>query len=161
MITGRRCPSLPPGGFVVSFVILLLTAGRAQYLALTPTRVVASAAAGTVELPWEAVADAEIYAMPAARTTVDMLGVAAKDPDAARWTRGAVLGRLNRRFTMGYELTVAADTFAGEAEDVVTAIRRYRDAPERRRHIGGEPEHARLLRDLGEAVPRRPSRPTS
>ena len=140
--------------FVLFFVFMLLSARRPQYLALTPTRLVASAGAGTVELPWDAVADAEIYEMPAGQATVDMLGVAARDPDAAVWTRGAMLGRFNRRFSSGYDLTVGADTFAGEGEDVVAAILRYRDEPDRQRAIGGEEEHARLLRELGETAVR-------
>lgn len=138
--------------FVLFFVFMLLSASRPQFLALTPSRIVASAAAGTAELPWEAVADAELYEMPAGQTTVDMLGIAATDSDAVVWTRGAVLGRFNRRFSAGYDLVVGADTFAGEGEDVVAAIRRYRDEPDRRRAIGGEHEHARLTRDLGEVT---------
>jgi hypothetical protein len=96
------------------------------------------------------VAGAELYEMPAGQATVDMLGVVATDPDAAVWTRGRALGRLGRRMA-GYDLTAGADSFAGEGEDVVAAILRYRDEPERRRAIGGEEEHARLLRELGEA----------
>jgi len=48
-------------------------------------------------------------------------------------------------------VATAADAFAGEGEDVVAAIERYRDEPDRRRAIGSEQEHARLLRELGEA----------
>lgn len=36
----------------------------------------------------------------------------------------------------GYDLTVGADTFAGEGNDVVAAILRYRDDPERRGELG-------------------------
>ena len=81
---------IPLGGVVIGvlgtvffgggFVALLLSARKPQRLALTPTRVVASAPAGTVELPWEAVAGAEVYELPAGRATVDMLGIAATDP---------------------------------------------------------------------------------
>jgi len=135
--------------FVLFFVLLVLSARRPQQLALTPTRVVSTAGLGTVELPWEAVDDVEVYEMPAGRANVDMLGVAAIGPDAAIWTRGRLLGRLGRRFSP-FDLSVGADTFAGEAERVVEAIRRYRDDPERRRSIGGEQEHARLMREIGE-----------
>jgi hypothetical protein len=145
---------LAAGVFVLFFVFLLLSARRPQFLALTPTRLVVSAAAGTAELPWDAVEDAAVYEMPVGQTTVDMLGIAATHPDAAVWTRGAVLGRFNRRFSAPYDLVAGADTFAGVGEDVAAAILRYRDEPERRRHIGGEEEHARLLRELGEAAPR-------
>jgi hypothetical protein len=75
-------------------------------LALTPTRVIATSAAGTVELPWNAVAD------------------------------------------------VKADAFAGEAEDLVRAIKRYQRDARRRRSIGDDDEHARILRELG----KRPAR---
>ena len=54
----------------------------------------------------------------------------------------------------GFDLTVGADTFAGEAEDVVAAILRYRDEPRRRRAIGSEEEHARLLEELGDTPAR-------
>jgi len=52
-----------------------------------------------VELPWEKVEDVDIFEQPAGRTTIDMLGVAAKDPDDAVWTRGRRLGRLGRHFS--------------------------------------------------------------
>ena len=129
--------------FGLFFVFMLLSLRRGQKLVLTPTRVVVDAVAGTVELPWEAVVDVEVFEMPAGRATVDMLGIAASDPEAAVWTRGGVLGRLGSNRT-GYDLVVGADTFAGEGEDVVAAIRAYRDDPERRRHIGSEEELARL-----------------
>ena len=45
-----------------------------------------------------------------------------------------------------YDLCAGADTFAGTGEEVVDAIRRYRDDPGRRRHIGSEEELARLHR---------------
>jgi len=80
-----------------------------------------------------------------------MLVVSARDRDAVIWTRGSLLGRLGRRFS-AYDLTIGADTFAGEAERVVDAIRRYRDEPERRRQIGSEQEHARLMGEIGEAA---------
>jgi hypothetical protein len=129
------------------FLFTLWTARRPQRLVLTPTRIMADAGAGTVELPWDAVRDAVIFAMPAGRTTVDMLGVTATDPEAAVWTRGALLGRLNRNVT-AYDLVVGADTFAGTGEDVVEAIRRYRDDPDSRRRIGVEEELGHLHRLL-------------
>jgi hypothetical protein len=129
------------------FLLMLLTMRRAQQLVLTPTRVLADAGAGTVEVPWEAVGDVRLYELPAGRTTVDMLGVDATDPGAVVWTRGGWLGRVNQRFTP-YDLTVGADTFAGSGEEVVEAIRRYRDDPEQRRYIGSQEELARLHRLL-------------
>jgi hypothetical protein len=132
------------------FLVLLLAGSRhSLHLALTPTRVMSTSAAGTVELPWEAVADADIYKMPAGRTDVDMLGIAATDRGAAVWTRGRWLGRLNRRLTE-YEVSFGADAFAGEAEDVVKAIKHYKRNARRRRRIGSAEEHAQLLRELGE-----------
>ena len=80
-----------------------------------------------------------------------MLGVEALDSEAATWTRGRRLGRFNQRMT-AYDLVTAADGFAGEAEDVAVAIRRYRDDPERRRHIGDEGELTQLRELLGERV---------
>jgi hypothetical protein len=59
--------------------------------------------------------------------------------------------RLGRHFSR-YALTVGADTFAGEAEDVVEAIKRYKRDARARRSIGGEEEHARLLHELGETT---------
>jgi hypothetical protein len=105
-------------------------------LALTPTRVVATSAAGTVELPWKAVGDAEIDGA--------VLGIAATRPAAAVWTRGRWLGRLNQRVTP-YAVSFKAAAFGDEAEDVVRAIERYRHDARRRRSIGTEREQARLL----------------
>jgi hypothetical protein len=133
--------------FGLFFVFMLWTARRPQRLVLTPTRIMADAGAGTVELPWEAVEDVELFELPAGRTTVDMLGVSATDPGAAVWTRGALLGRMSRNMT-AYDLCVGADTFAGSGEDVVEAIRRYRDDPAGRRRIGAEGELGDLHRLL-------------
>jgi hypothetical protein len=105
-------------------------------LALTPTRVIATSAAGTVELPWKAVADVGVYG--------NVLGIAATGPGAAVWTRGGWLGRLNRRVTP-YAVSFKADAFAAEAEDIVHAIGRYQRDARRRRSIGSEQEHARLI----------------
>ena len=107
-------------------------------LALTPTRVVATSAAGTVELPWKAVGSAEIDGA--------VLGIPATRPGAAVWTRGGWLGNLNRRATP-YEVSFKADAFAGEAEDIMRAIKRYQGDARRRRSIGSEDEYARLLRE--------------
>ena len=76
-----------------------------------------------------------------------MLGITANRPGAAVWTRGGWLGRLNRRATP-YEVSFKADAFAGEAEDIMRAIKRYQGDARRRRSIGGEDEYARLLREV-------------
>jgi hypothetical protein len=127
----------------------LIALRRRQLLALTPTRVVVEMPAGTVEVLWDAGVDAEIYPMPTGQATVDMVGLVANDPAAALWRRGRVIGRANRRMSK-YVVSVPADSFAGEGEDVVTAIRRYAAEPDARRGIGGEGEYGRLLRTLGE-----------
>ena len=101
-------------------------------LALTPTRVIATSVAGTVELPWKGVRDAEVEGA--------VLGIAG----AAVWTRGGWLGRLNQRATP-YAVSFKAAAFGGEAEDIVRAIARYRRDARRRRSIGTEQEQARLL----------------
>ena len=111
-------------------------------LALTPTRVVATSALGTVELPWKALGGVEI--------DDGVLGIAASRPGAAVWTRGGWLGRLNRRATP-YEVSFKANAFAGEPEAIVRAIRRYQSDARRRRSIGSADEHALLLRELGRA----------
>jgi hypothetical protein len=144
---GILCTAL----FGLFFLLSLHSLVRPQRLVLTPTRLMVSANLGTVELRWEAVRTVEIYAMPGGRSTAAMLGVAAKDPDAATWTRGRRFGRLCRRLSH-YDLTVGAETVAGEPEDVVNAIRRYQRDARRRRAIGSEEEHARLLRELRETA---------
>jgi len=101
-------------------------------LALTPTRVIATSLAGTVELPWKGVRDAEVDGA--------VLGIAG----AAVWTRGGWLGRLNQRATP-YAVSFKAAAFGGEAEDIVRAIARYKRDARRRRSIGTEQEQARLL----------------
>ena len=111
-------------------------------LALTPTRVIATSAVGTVELPWQVVAEVAVYEMPGGRSP--LLGIAATKPGAAVWTRAGWLGRLNRRATP-YEVSFKADAFAGEADDIIHAIKRYQRDARRRRAIGSEQERARLL----------------
>jgi hypothetical protein len=111
-------------------------------LALTPTRVIATSAVGTVELPWPLVADVAVYEMPGGRSP--LLGIAATKPGAAVWTRAGWLGRLNRRVTP-YEVSFKASAFAVEADDIIHAIKRYQRDARRRRAIGSEPERARLL----------------
>jgi hypothetical protein len=61
-------------------------------LALTPTRVIATSAFGTVELPWKAVGAVEVYTGPGGRSGAEMLGLAATRPGAAVWTRAAGWG---------------------------------------------------------------------
>jgi hypothetical protein len=114
-------------------------------LALTPTRVVATSAAGTVELPWTAIG--------AVRVDTGVLGLAASRPGAAVWTRGRWLGWLNRRASP-YAVSFKATAFVAEAQAIVRAIERYRDDARRRRSIGSDKEHARLLRELGETAAR-------
>jgi hypothetical protein len=114
-------------------------------LALTPTRVVATSVAGTVELPWKAVGEVGIDG--------GVLGIAAGRPGAAVWTRGRWLGWLNRRASP-YAVSFKASAFVAEAEDIVRAIERYRGDARRRRSIGTDAEHARLLRALGRTAAR-------
>lgn len=116
-------------------------------LALTPTRVIATSAAGTMELAWKAVGEVGVFGK--------VLGIAATRPGAAVWTRGGWLGRLNRRATP-YEVSFKAAAFTDAPEDIVRAIHRYRRDARGRRSIGSEQEHARLLRELGETRPARP-----
>jgi hypothetical protein len=119
------------------------------HLALTPARIVATSAMGKVELPWKALARVEIAALPGGRPGVPVLGITATQPGAAVWTRGAWLGRLNRR-TTPYEVSFKADAFAGETETILRAIKRYQGDARRRRSIGDGDEHARLLAEFGE-----------
>jgi hypothetical protein len=118
-------------------------------LALTPTRVVATSLAGTVELPWKAFAGAEIAPLPGGRPGTLVLGLTAHRPGAAVWTRGGWLGRLNRRATP-YEVSFKADAFAADGEDILRAIKRYQGNARRRSAIGSEQEHARLLGEQSE-----------
>ena len=111
-------------------------------LALTPTRVIATSTVGTVELPWQVVADVAVYEMPGGRSP--LLGIAATKPGAAVWTRAGWLGRLNRRVTP-YEVSFKAGAFAVDADDIIHAIKRYQRDARRRRAIGSEQERARLL----------------
>ena len=125
----------------------------APRLALTPTRLVGRSATGTVELPWGDVGRVELHGMPGGRSA-GMLGIAARRPGSAVWTRGAWLGRLNRRAT-AYEVSFAARAFADGPDEVIAAVERYQSDKKRRRRIGEEDEHERLLRELGE-TPARP-----
>ena len=115
-------------------------------LALTPARIIATSAMGTVELPWKALAGVEIATLPGGRPDTYVLGITANRPGAAVWTRGGWLGRLNRRATP-YEVSFKADAFAGEGEDIMRTIKRYQGDARRRRSIGSENEYARLLRE--------------
>ena len=115
-------------------------------LALTPARIIATSAMGTVELRWKALAGVEISTLPGGRADTYVLGITANRPGAAVWTRGGWLGRLNRRATP-YEVSFKADAFASEAEGIMRAIKRYQGDARRRRSIGSEDEYARLLRE--------------
>jgi hypothetical protein len=130
----------------------LIAVRRRQLLALTPTRVVVETPAGTVEVPWTAGVDAEIYPMPTGQATVDMVGLVATDAGAATWSRGRAIGLVNSRLS-NYVVSIAADSFAGEGEDVVAAIRRDATDSAARCWIGGEEEHGRLLQALAETDP--------
>ena len=130
-------------------VWVLISLRRPQLVALTPTRLVVASPTSAVEVPWEAGIVAEIYPMPTGKVNVDMVGIVTADPAAVTWTRGRTLGRVNSRLS-GYVISVGADTFTGEGEDVVAAIRYYAADPDARRRIGGQDEHGRLLRALGE-----------
>jgi len=121
----------------------------APRLALTPTRVIGRSATGTVELPWGDVGRAELHGM-AGGGRAGMLGIAGRRAGAAVWTRGAWLGRVNRRAT-AYDVSFAARAFADGPEEVIATIERYRGDKKRRRRIGEEQEHERLLRELGQA----------
>ncbi len=156
-VAGGCAALLAAGGGWVLIVVTALAAvylgfalaGRArQRLVLTPTRVVLAGPLTTVELPWEAIDEVEIFeTRPSSGTTADMLGVTATDPDAVVWTRGERLGRLARGVT-DYDICVGADSFAGTGEDVVNAIRRYSHDRDRRRRIGSQEELASLHRLL-------------
>lgn len=135
---------------VAAWVIVSLR--RRQLLALTPTRVVVATLSGTVEVPWTAEVDAEIYRMPTGQATVDMIGLRAADRAAAIWTRGRWIGPVNSAMS-SYVVSVGADTFTGEGEDVVAAVRRYAGDSAGRSRIGTEDEHGRLLRALEELDP--------
>src|SRR3954447_24378283 len=124
----------------------------APRLALTPTRLIGRSATGTVELPWRALARAELHGLPGGRAD-GMLGLASRPPGAAVWTRGAWLGRVNQRAT-GYEVSFAAKAFAAGPEPVVAAIERYRRDARRRRRIGDEEECERLRVELGAGAAR-------
>jgi len=117
-------------------------------LALTPARIVGTSAMGKVELPWKALARVEIAALPGGRSGVPVLGIVATRPGAAVWTRGRWLGRLNRGMTP-YEVSFKADAFAGEAETILRAIKRYQGDARRRRSIGDEAELTQLREALG------------
>ena len=130
----------------------LISLRRPQLLALTPVRVLVVTPTGAVEMPWDAGLDAEIYPMPTGQTTVDMVGLVAADPAAVRWTRGRMIGQVNSHLSK-YVVSVPADSFAGEGEDVVDAIRQYAADTAARRRIGSADEHDHLLRALGETGP--------
>jgi hypothetical protein len=116
-------------------------------LAITPARLVATSAMGRVELPWKALGRVEIAPLPGGQPGVAVLGITATRPGTAVWTRGGWLGRLNRR-TTPYEVSFKAGAFAAEAEAILRAIKRYQGDARRRRSIGSEQEHVRLISEL-------------
>jgi hypothetical protein len=63
---------------------------------------------GGSEIAWEDIDDVDLYEMPAGQTTVDTIGIDAKDPARivhARWK--AVILRLGRRRSIGTEEELA------------------------------------------------------
>jgi hypothetical protein len=118
-------------------------------LALTPAGIVATSAMGKVELPWKDLARVELGELPGGRQGAAVIGITATRSGAAVWTRGGWLGRLNRRMTP-YEVSFKADAFAGDAESILRAIKRYQGDARRRRSIGDERELTRLRKELGE-----------
>jgi hypothetical protein len=136
--------------FGLFLVLAVYRALRPQRVAITPTRVVVN---GT-EIPWDVVDGVDLYEMPAGRTSVDMVGIDATDPDAIvrpGWQR--VVGRLGRRLSE-YDVVVGADSFAGSGESVVDALRLYRGSADRRRRIGDERELTQLRDTLEERIAR-------
>ena len=124
---------------VVVFVLFLLLSlyrmARPLRLVITPTRVLV----GSSEIRWEAIDDVDLYEMPAGSTTVDMVGIDAKDPAdivQPRWM--ALILRLGRN--------LSADSFTGRGEEIVEALKTYKRDARRRRAIGSEEELARLHR---------------
>jgi hypothetical protein len=148
-----RCEQVETSAGPEAAFVFHAVRGRMR-LALTPARVIATSSVGTVELPWKAIGAVEIYTLPGGRAGAEALGIAATQPGAAVWTRGGWLGRLNRH-TTAYEVSFKPHAFAADAEAVVNAISAYRRDARRRRAIGSEQEHARLLRELGETTPAR------
>jgi hypothetical protein len=68
----------------------------------------------------------QTYAMPAGHTTVDMVGIDARDPAEivqSRWM--ALILRLGRNL-FAYDLVVGADSFAGSGDEVVDALTTYK-----------------------------------
>ena len=111
-------------------------------LAITPTRVLV----GSSEIRWEAIDDIDLYEMPAGQTTVDTIGIDAKDPadiKQSRWM--ALILRLGRNLS-AYDLVVGADLFAGDGEEIVATLKTYKHDARRRHAIGSEEELARLHR---------------
>jgi hypothetical protein len=51
-------------------------------------------------------------------------------------------------------VSFAARAFADGPDEVIAAIERYRGDKKRRRRIGEEEEHERLVRELGQAAAR-------
>ena len=128
--------------FVLFLLLALYRTVRPVRLVITPTRVLV----GSCEIRWEAIDDIDLYEMPAGNTTVDMIGIDAKDPadiKQPRWM--ALILRLGRNLS-NYDLVVGADLFAGGGEGIVEALKTYKRDARRRRRIGDEAELARLHR---------------
>ena len=133
----------------------LISLRRPQLLALTPVRVLVVTPTGVVEMPWDAGLDAEIYPMPTGQTTVDMVGLVAADPAEVRWTRGRIIGSVNSRLSK-YAVSVPADSFAGEGEHVVAAIRHYAADGVARRRIGSADDWPMTVSPPGDEFSGRP-----
>jgi hypothetical protein len=135
-------PAACTGLFGLFLLLSLYRTVRPLRLVITPTRVLV----GGSEIAWEDIDDVDLYEMPAGNTTVDMVGIDAKDPGKivhARWK--ALILRLGRGLS-AYDLVVGADWFAGPGEDVVETIKTYQHDARRRRSIGTEEELDRLHR---------------
>jgi hypothetical protein len=110
---------LAAGGWVLAACVALLglflmlavyRTIRPVQLVITPTRVLV----GSSVISWEAIDDIDLYEMPAGHTTVDMVGIDARDPAEivqSRWM--ALILRLGRNLP-AYDLVVGADSFAGQ-----------------------------------------------
>src|SRR3954470_2518997 len=131
--------------FGLFLVLALYRTIRPVRLVITPTRVLV----GSSQIAWEDIDDVDLYAMPAGNTSVDMVGIDAKDPrDIAQPRWMALILRLGRNLS-AYDLVAGADSFSGSGEEIVAALKAYKRDARRRRSIGSEEELTRLHRLTG------------
>ena len=129
----------PPSGPRPAFVFPARR-GRMR-LALTPTRLVATSAAGTVELPWKARSRTASCRAVGRRPTRHRRDPArGRGVDARRWLDGSTGAPPPRGLVQGC-------AFASEAGTIVRAIERYRRDARRRRSIGERARAQRGARD--------------